>query len=206
MSLDAELLELGTATVYEASGVDCFLPARLRPVWPEAALVGTALPVSMAAGDNLPLHVALEHARPGDVLVADGQNAEHGYWGEILAAAAQQRGVLGLVIDGGVRDTVRLRELGFPVFSSSVTMRGTGKADAGSVGEPVRLGGVVVRRGDVVLADADGVLVLPAGLVERTAKAAKARQEKEAGYLRRIAAGEPTLDIYGFRDLLGGAR
>jgi 4-hydroxy-4-methyl-2-oxoglutarate aldolase len=202
MTIEDELAALGTATVYEASGVDCFLPATLRPVWPEAHVVGTALPVSMAAGDNLPLHVALEHAAPGDVLVADGQGAAHGYWGEILASAAQRRGVLGLVIDGGVRDTVRLRELDFPVFSSSVSMRGTRKGDAGTVGTPIHLGGVTVRRGDLVVADADGVLVLPAELVEQTTKAARERQAKETEYLRRIADGELTMDIYGFR---GGA-
>lgn len=205
MTIEDELAALGTATVYEASGVDCFLPATLRPVWPEAHVVGTALPVSMAAGDNLPLHVALEHASAGDVLVADGQGAAHGYWGEILASAARHRGVRGLVIDGGVRDTVRLRELDFPTFSSCVSMRGTRKADAGTVGTPIHLGGVTVRRGDLVLADADGVLVLAADLVERTAKAARARQDAEAGYLRRIADGESTMAVYGFRALVGGA-
>lgn len=198
----AELLELGTATIYEASGRDCFLPAALRPVWRGAATVGWALPVSTTAADNLPLHVALEVAEPRDVLVVDGQGEPCGYFGEVLAVAAQQRGVAGLVIDGGVRDVDRLEQLGFPAFASSVAMRGTGKRDAGTVGAPVRLGHAVVGRGDLVVADADGVLALPAGRVGEVLAAARARQQKEAAYLDRIRAGELTLDVYGFRSLL----
>ncbi len=197
-----ELLELGTSTLYEASRSDCFLPSTLRPAWRGAALVGRALPVALTAADNLPLHVALEVAEPGDVLVADGQGEPCGYWGEVLAVAAQQRGVAGLVIDGGVRDVDRLAELRFPVFSSSIAMRGTGKRDAGTVGAPVRLGRTVIHRGDLVVADTDGVLVLPADRVVDVLDAARARQRQEAGYLDRLRAGELTLDIYGFRALL----
>lgn len=200
--LVAEILGLGTSTIYESSNCDCFLPAILRPVWRGAAVVGRALPVSTAAGDNLPLHAALEHAAPGDVLVVDGQGEPCGYWGEVLAVAALERGVVGLVIDGGVRDVDRLEALQFPVFSSHVAMRGTAKRDAGAVGTPVRLGHTVVGRGDMVVADADGVLALPVDRVADVLGAARTRQAAEAGYLDRLRAGELTLDIYGLRSLL----
>jgi 4-hydroxy-4-methyl-2-oxoglutarate aldolase len=194
----AELLELGTATLYEASGDPCCLPATLRPVW-DTAVVGRALPVRTAAGDNLPLHLALEQAEPGDVLVVDAAGAAHGYWGEVLTVAAQARGVRGLVIDGGVRDTGRLRELGFPVFSSSVALTGTGKSDAGSIGAPIRMGAATVRRGDVVVGDADGVVALRGERLTEIVAASRSRAAAEAAYLERLRAGELTLDIYGFR-------
>ncbi|GAB3365319.1 RraA family protein [Modestobacter lapidis] len=196
--LTAELLTLGSATIYEASGLDCYLPATLRPVWAGAGVVGTALPVRTAAGDNLPLHLALEQAADGEVLVVDAAAAPHGYWGEVLTVAAQQRGVLGLVIDGGVRDTAQLEQLGFPVWSSSVALRGTGKGDAGTVGEPLTLGVAPVARGDLVVGDADGVVVVPAHRVPDVLTAARARAAKEAGYLDRLRAGETTMAVYGF--------
>ncbi|MFC4029946.1 4-carboxy-4-hydroxy-2-oxoadipate aldolase/oxaloacetate decarboxylase [Streptomyces polygonati] len=195
----AAFLRLGTATLYEASKLNCFLPPRIRPVWAGAAVVGRALPVTTGPADNLPLHIALELARPGDVLVVDGRQEACGYWGEVLSAAAAARGVLGLVIDGGVRDTDQLRERGFPVFSSSVAVRTTVKDDAGTVGDPITLGGVPVARGDLVVADADGVVVIPRLSADAVLAAGLAREAAEAGYLSRIAEGELTLDIYGFR-------
>ncbi|MYZ35213.1 MULTISPECIES: 4-carboxy-4-hydroxy-2-oxoadipate aldolase/oxaloacetate decarboxylase [unclassified Streptomyces] len=195
----AVFLRLGTATLYEASKLDCFLPPRIRPVWPGAAVVGRALPVTTAPADNLPLHIALEHASPGDVLVVDGQREECGYWGEVLTAAAQARGVVGLVIDGGVRDVDQLRERGFPVFSSSIAVRTTVKNDTGTVGDPIALGTAAVSRGDLVVADTDGVVVIPRASVASVLERGRAREAAEAGYLSRIAQGELTLDIYGFR-------
>jgi 4-hydroxy-4-methyl-2-oxoglutarate aldolase len=194
----AELLSLGSATIYEASRLECFLPATLRPVWTGAAVVGLALPVRTAPGDNLPLHLALEIATPGDVLVVDGAGATHGYWGEVLTVAAQQRGVRGLVIDGGVRDTDRLDELKFPTFSSAVALQGTVKVDPGSVGETITLGVAQVARGDIVVADRDGVVVLPAEHFDAILDASRARQHTENNYFARIRAGEMTMDIYGF--------
>lgn len=198
-ALTDELLALGTATLFEASGLDCDLDPDLRPAWPGARLAGTALPVQAAAGDNLPLHWALEDARPGDVLVVDGAGARFGYWGEILAVAAMQRGVRGLVIDGGVRDTTRLAELGFPVFASSIAIRGTVKRWRGSIGTPITLHGKVITRGDTIVADADGVVAVPAAELDRTIVAARARAAAEQGYLERLRRGEPTLDVYGLR-------
>jgi 4-hydroxy-4-methyl-2-oxoglutarate aldolase len=193
-----ELLTLGSATLYEAAGLDCFLPVTLRPAWPGSRIVGTALPVRTAAGDNLPLHLALEVAAPGDVLVVDGAGAAHGYWGEVLAVAAQVRGVHGLVIDGGVRDTEQLQQLAFPVFSSVIALQGTTKNDPGTVGEPIVLGTASVAKGDIVVADRDGVVVIPADRFTTVLAAARARQQKEEGFLARIRAGELTTDLYGF--------
>lgn len=195
-----ELLELGSATVYEASGLDCDLDPAIRPVWPGARVAGPALPVRTAAADNLPLHLAVARARPGEVLVVDGRAAACGYWGEVLAVAARARGIAGLVIDGGVRDVERLAELGFPVFSSAVAVRRTAKADPGVVGGPVEVGGRPVVRGDVVVADADGVVVLPAGRLAAVREAARERAAKEARHLDRIRGGELTVDLYGLPD------
>lgn len=194
-----ELLGLGTATLYEASGLDCDLDPRIRPAWPGARVCGTALPVRTAAADNLPVHRAVEQAGPGDVLVVDGRGAACGYWGEVLAVAARRRGVLGLVIDGGVRDVDELAGLEFPAFSRHVAVRRTAKDDPGTVGDPIELGGRPVHRGDLVVADADGVLILPAAEVPRIHAAATGRARAEAGYLERLRAGELTLDIYGLR-------
>ncbi|BBG03005.1 MULTISPECIES: 4-carboxy-4-hydroxy-2-oxoadipate aldolase/oxaloacetate decarboxylase [Pseudonocardia] len=191
----AELIELGTATVSEASGEQIVLPPRMRPVWPGATVAGTAFPVRAVAGDNLPLHLAVELAGEGDVLVVDAAGAPHGYWGEVLAVAAACRGIRGLVIDGGVRDTARLEQLGFPVWSSTVALAGTVKRDSGGVGDPISLGGVRVARGDLVLADGDGVVVLPADRLPAVLDAARERVRTEAGYLERLRAGELTVDL-----------
>ncbi|MCW5254120.1 MULTISPECIES: 4-carboxy-4-hydroxy-2-oxoadipate aldolase/oxaloacetate decarboxylase [unclassified Streptomyces] len=197
---EAELLELGTATLFEAARSDCDLDPGLRPAWPGARLCGTALPVLAAAADNLPLHWALEAAVPGDVLVVDAGGSRCGYWGEVLSVAALARGVRGLVIDGGVRDTAQLERLGFPAFSSSIAIRGTGKEWRGTVGAPVTLRGRTVRRGDLVVADQDGIVVLPAERVDEVVTAARARVEKEDAYMDRLRSGELTLDIYAFRE------
>jgi 4-hydroxy-4-methyl-2-oxoglutarate aldolase len=198
-----ELLALGTATLYEASGTDCYLPHRLRPAWAGATIVGRALPVVTPAADNLTLHVALEHAEPGDVLVVDGQREPCGYWGEVLAEAALARGITGLVIDGGVRDVEQQRDLPFPVFSTWTAIRGTVKRTVGPIGAPLTLDGTTVHRGDIIVADADGVVALPAADLDRIVAASHARAAAETGYLRRIRAGESTMDIYGFRALTG---
>jgi 4-hydroxy-4-methyl-2-oxoglutarate aldolase len=195
----AELLRLGSATLYEASGLDCYLDAGFRPAWPGAAMVGRALPVLAAEGDNLAIHYALAAASPGDILVVDGGGGEFGYWGEVMSVAAQASGVCGLIIDGGVRDTMRLEALGFPAFSSSISIRGTSKAWLGVVGQPITLRGRPIRRGDLVVADRDGVAVLPVAAVEATIAEARRRANKEELFMKRLRDGELTLDIYGFR-------
>lgn len=194
--LEDELLELGTATLYEASGIDCDLPASLRPAWPGSRIVGRALPIVTAAGDNLPLHWALERAQPGDVLVVDGQGAPHGYWGEVLTVFAQTQGVAGLIIDGGVRDIRQIEALGFPVFSSQIAIRGTVKRDGGSIGVPIRLGDALVRPGDVIVADADGIVSLPWPDVPEVLEFSRRRVSIETGHLARLRDGASTVDLY----------
>ncbi|RKS68264.1 4-hydroxy-4-methyl-2-oxoglutarate aldolase [Actinomadura pelletieri DSM 43383] len=197
---ETALLAMGTATLFEAARLDCDLDPELRPVWPGARLCGAALPVLAADGDNLPLHWALEQAAPGDVLVVDAGGSRCGFWGEVLSVAAQARGVRGLVIDGGVRDTAQLEQLGFAAFSSSIAIRGTRKAWRGTVGEPITVRGRPVRRGDLVVADQDGIVVLPAERVDDIVEAARARVEKEEAYMDRLRSGELTLDIYALRN------
>ncbi|HIY67374.1 MAG TPA: dimethylmenaquinone methyltransferase [Candidatus Agrococcus pullicola] len=193
-----EVLTLGTATLYEASGMDCLLTPALRPVWSGAALVARALPVATAAGDNLSLHLAIEQARPGEALVVDAQQAEHGYWGEVLTAFAQAQRVSGLVILGGVRDVRDIAARRFPVFSTSIALAGTTKDDAGAIGKPLRCGQAVVRRGDVVVADEDGVIAIPDDAFAAVLSRSRERAQKEAEYMRQLADGASSVTLYGF--------
>jgi len=191
------LLELGSATLYEASGVDCDLDPAIRAAWPGAAVSGRALTVRTGPEDNLAIHLALLEASPGDVLVVDAHGLPCGYWGEVLGVAAQAKGVAGLVIDGGVRDVGRLASIGFPAFSRFVTVRRTAKAVAGEIGGPIVVGGRPVSTGDTVVADADGVLVLPASIVDATVAAGEARVAKEDDWMDRLRAGATTVDLLG---------
>ncbi|MFC9125745.1 RraA family protein [Streptomyces sp. NPDC057099] len=188
----------GTATLYEASARAAHAcdPA-LRAAWPGARVAGPAFTVQGVGGDNLALHRAVAEAPPGSVLVADLQGARHGHWGEILAVAAQRRGIRGLVVEGGVRDTAEQAELDFPVFARHITVVGTGKDHPGRFGAPVRVGDVVVRPGDLVVGDADGVVVVPAGAVPGTLDRADARVLDERRALEAIRAGMTTLEYYG---------
>ena len=205
MNMDAlpvkELCELGSATIYEASGLPCALPPDFRPAWPGARCAGPALTVTAAPGDNLPLHWAVASASPGDILVVDAGGSKYGYWGEVLAVAAQARGIAGLIIDGGVRDTDRLAELRFPVFSTAVTILGTGKSWPGVIGGPIHLRGHDVASGDLVVADADGIAIVPSSQVDAAVQASRARAAKEADFMERLREGALTLDLYGFRGL-----
>ncbi len=160
-------------------------------------MTGPAFPLRCAAGDNLAIHLAVDQVPRGHVLVVDAMGYIAGYWGEILTVAAQARGVTGLVIDGGVRDVTAIEKRQFPVFARGVGMRACVKAHAPSVGEPVVIGGVTVAPGDLVVADADGVTCIPQAQVQRTLAAARQRAEKEAGIIKRLQAGETTVDILG---------
>lgn len=202
LSIDAdELLAMGSATLYEAAREDLFLDAAFRPAWEGAQIVGRALPAEAALGDNLALHWAIAEAEPGDVLMVDAGGGAYGYFGEVMAVAAQARGISGMVIDGGVRDTVQLAALGFPVFSTEISIRGTEKSWPGVLGPKTTLRGRVVTRGDLVVADRDGVAVIPSADVSRVVSAARERVAKEDMYMERLRAGELTLDVYGFRGL-----
>jgi len=163
-------------------------------------LSGPAFTVQSPPANNLWLHRAIAEAREGDILVVHvSDHYEAGYWGEVMTVAAMSRGLGGLVIDGGVRDHDQLEELGFPVFSRGLCIRGTGKdpKPPGSLGEPIRIGDVSVCRGDLVVGDADGVVVIPAASADDVLEAAKQRVENESAILERLRNGETTLDIYG---------
>lgn len=195
----AGLAALDTATVYEASGLDCACEPELAAVWVGAKVCGPAFTVECRPGDNLALHRALDLVEPGQVLAVQAHGFLAGHWGEILAVAAQERGVAGLVIEGGLRDLDALRERGFPAFSTGRSVRRTTKHDPGVFGGQIRLGGVAVDPGDVILGDTDGVVVVPADHAAEILAAGRDRAEAEADYFRRLGAGESTLDIYGFR-------
>lgn len=193
---------LSAATLHEAAGRVGALPSSLLPIERSMRTVGRALPVRCPGGDNLWIHHALAQAETGDVLVVEtGPNgADFGYWGEIMATAAQVRGIAGLVITGGVRDSLRLIEMGLPTFSSRITIRGTAKDPCGdgAVGEPVRIGDVVVRRGDLVFGDADGVVVLSPKQAGLAIPASEKRDADEIAIIEKLKGGALTLDVYKF--------
>ena len=193
--LQATLARLGAATLGESGGEP--MAAAVRPAWSGAALVGEALPVRCSPGDNLAIHVATASAAPGQVLVVeiDGE-PERGYWGEVLTTGAEARGV-GLVIDGGVRDVAALEAHRFAVFSTMIALRGAAKVAPGTVGEPVRVGGVAVAAGDVVVGDADGVTVVPGGRLHEVVEAAERREACERELFEQLRAGATTVDLLG---------
>jgi 4-hydroxy-4-methyl-2-oxoglutarate aldolase len=199
-----ELGSHGVATVHEALGRVGYLGPDFRPAWPGARIGGTAVTVLCWPGDNLMIHVAVEQCRPGDVLVvATNSPCTDGLFGELFATALAHRGVRGAVLACGVRDVAELREMRFPVWSRAVSAQGTVKATAGAVNVPVVLGGQTVHPGDVLVADDDGVVVVPRAGVKRVIAAARARVEKEAANRAAFARGQLGLDRYGLRGRLG---
>jgi 4-hydroxy-4-methyl-2-oxoglutarate aldolase len=197
------LATLGVATVHEAMGRKGSLGCGLRPIQLGAAIGGTAVTALCWPGDNLMIHAAVEQCGPGDVLVVSTTSpSRDGLFGELFATALRHRGVRGLVINAGVRDVRALRDMGFPVWSAAVSAQGTVKATAGSVNVPLVIEGELVRPGDAVLADDDGVVCVPRDQVSATVSAAKSRAEKEAASREAFEAGELGLDRYGLRQTL----
>ncbi len=195
--------DAGTATVHEAIGRVGFVGTHLRPVQHDTKIAGSAVTVLSHPGDNMMIHAAVEVCGPGDVLVvANTAPSTHGMFGDLLATSLMARGVRGLVIDAGVRDTADLRAMGFPVWSQYVSCQGTVKNTPGSVNVPVVLGGITVQPGDVVCADDDGVVVVPRDQAEWALERSDARLAKEAAMRTRLEAGELGVDIYGLRQRL----
>jgi 4-hydroxy-4-methyl-2-oxoglutarate aldolase len=201
-----KLSRFGVSTVHEALGRLGLMAPRIRPILPEARICGTAITVLLQPGDNWMLHVAAEQIQPGDVVVAAcTADSTDGFFGDLLATSFKARGCKGLVIDGGVRDVRDLIAMDFPVFSRAIHSKGTIKSTLGSVNVPVVCAGALVQPGDVVVADVDGVVVVPAQLAARVADAAEAREANEAGKRARFAAGELGLDMYAMREPLAKA-
>lgn len=197
------LARYGVATVHEAMGRTGYLGPSIRPVHLGSRIVGTAVTVLSWPGDNLMIHVAVEQCRPGDVLVvATTSPSTDGMFGELFATALRHRGVRGLVIDAGVRDVAELHAMGFPVWSAAVSAQGTVKATPGAVNVPVAIGGQLIRPGDVILADDDGVVRVERESAAAAVEAAQAREEKEAATRAAFQRGELGLDRYGLRERL----
>ncbi|MFM9694248.1 RraA family protein [Streptomyces europaeiscabiei] len=192
-----------SATLSEASGLSVALAPEVRSLWAGARLCGPAFTVQGAGGDNLALHHAVLQAPPGSVLVADLGAARFGHWGEILTVAAQHRGIVGLLIDGGVRDAAEIKGLGFPVFSRNNSIAGTRKDFPGVFGRPVNVGGITVHTGDLVIGDVDGVVALPTSDTERILDRADARVAHENELLKRLREGHSTLDLYNHFETAG---
>lgn len=199
----AGLGDVGTATVHEAIGRRGYLGPDLRPIQQGTRVAGSAVTVLSHPGDNIMIHAAVEVCEPGDLLVVTNTApSTHGMFGDLLASSLMSRGVVGLVMDAGVRDTLDLRAMGFAVWTRHVSCEGTVKNTPGSVNVPISINGVIVEPGDVVCGDDDGVVTVPRAEAASALEQSNARLDSEAGTRARLQAGELGLDMYGLRQKL----
>jgi 4-hydroxy-4-methyl-2-oxoglutarate aldolase len=198
-----ELKRLGTATIHEAQGQRGAVDGAIRPVDPTVRMAGPALTVDCKPMDNLAIHYALSKAKPGDVLVVDTKGfLEGGPWGDLLTLAAQKLGVVGLVIDGSVRDGNSIIEMGFPAFSRGLSIKGTNKCQPGKANIPVHIGGVIVNPGDIVVGDRDGLVIVAKEEVADVIALSRKREDKEIKFRESLKAGKSTIDLLGLSEIL----
>ncbi|MBC2850346.1 4-carboxy-4-hydroxy-2-oxoadipate aldolase/oxaloacetate decarboxylase [Cetobacterium sp. 8H] len=196
--------ELGVATVYEAQGQKGLLNDKIKPIQMGVCISGPAITVKCGSGDNLMIHAAVEFCKKGDILVVttEGESNKHGMIGDLLVQTLIEKEVKGLIIDGGIRDSKRIRELGFPVWTTAIVCSGTTKIKPGTVNNSVVCAGTQITGGDLILADDDGVVVVKLEEIGKALEAGKKRESKEIETLKKIKNGELGIDFYGFRERL----
>ncbi|SKC36587.1 4-carboxy-4-hydroxy-2-oxoadipate aldolase/oxaloacetate decarboxylase [Maledivibacter halophilus] len=198
-----EFAKLGTATVYEAQGKQGLMCDSIKPIQQGVSVCGPAVTALCYAGDNLMIHAAIEVCKPGDILVVSTiGDSKCGMIGDLIVQSLIKKGVKGLIIDSGIRDVSRIRELGFPVWSKYITCHGTTKVRGGWVNSPSECGGTLVNPGDLIVADDDGIVVVRQDEIQDSLNASKKREEKEKHTVEKINAGQLGVDFYGFRDVL----
>ena len=204
MSLVDRLGEFGVATIHEAQGQTGLLAPRLRPIYRPVRVSGNALTCEVNPGDNLSIHIAVDQAQPGDILVVTATSpCDDGFFGELLATSFAARGVRGLIIDGGVRDVADLTAMKFPVWSAAINAKGTIKEHPGDVQVTINCAGVKIRPGDVIIADDDGVVVVRREDAAQVIEASRIREESEVEKRRHLSSGELGIDLTGMRDRFG---